>query len=404
MEYLIKNLTQKNEDLALKSAKQILDEGNFAAFEKLCEKSNFLFDFIKSNVCKRFYNAANKDNYKNVIKFFKLYDDTYADVFIQILLKFQDDNLPKEMLELLLEGDENEQAYSAKFFEYMPCPEAINVLNDLAFEEFEPLSDNAILALAKVNDRQSVEKAYQKLTSKDDFEVLQGIKFLTTYPELSQLDKIVEAALNCSMRENAAADIACAVDLYDFSIKNICPNNLLILNSIIIGLGEILPLSQIIDYKIFDIAKELVNINYEDANSQIAQILLNIYSKFKLFYENEEYTYDEDVDTKNEIKKIVSLLQNQGEAFWNEQKDLIFDELDKEDKRIIAALNVIKEIKISNDINKIINLTSHKNELIICLAIETLSVLNSLETVDIQAIAQNITNSNISAIIRNFAK
>ena len=132
-------------------------------------------------------------NYKNVIKFFKLYDDTYADVFIQILLKFQDDNLPKEMLELLLEGDENEQAYSAKFFEYMPCPEAINVLNDLAFEEFEPLSDNAILALAKVNDRQSVEKAYQKLTSKDDFEVLQGIKILTTYPELSQLDKIVEA-------------------------------------------------------------------------------------------------------------------------------------------------------------------------------------------------------------------
>ena len=98
------------------------------------------------------------------------------------------------------------------------------------------------------------------------------------------------------------------------------------------------------------------------------------------------------------------MLQNQGEAFWNEQKDLIFDELDKEDKRIIAALNVIKEIKISNDINKIINLTSHKNELIICLAIETLSVLNSLETVDIQAITQNITNPNISAIIRNFAK
>lgn len=404
MEYLIKNLTQKNEDLALKSAKQILDEGNFEAFEKLCEKSDFLFDFIKTNVCKRFYNAANKDNYKNVINFFKLYDDTYADVFIQILLKFQDDNLPKEMLELLLEGDENEQAYSAKFFEYMPCQEAINVLNDLAFEEFEPLSDNAILALAKINDRQCIEKAYQKLTSKDDFEVLQGIKILTTYPELSQLDKITEAALNCSMRENAAADIACAVDLYNFAIKNICPNNLLILNSIIIGLGEILPLSQIINYKIFDIAKELVNINYEDANSQIAQILLNMHSKFKLFYENEEYTYDEDVDTKNEIKKIVSLLQNQGEAFWNEQKDLIFDELDKEDKRIIAALNVIKEIKISNDINKIINLTSHKNELIICLAIETLSVLDSLETVDIQAIAQNITNSNISAIIRNFAK
>lgn len=403
MEYLIKNLTQKNEDLALKSAKQILDESNFEAFEKLCEKSDFLFDFIKTNVCKRFYNAANPENYRNVINFFKLYDATYADVFIQILLKFADENVTREILELLLEGDDNEKAYCAKFFEYQSCEKAIEILKDLAFDEFEPLSDNATLALAKVNDRQSIERAYVKLNSSDDFEILQGIKFLTTYPELSQLDKIVNAALNCSMRENAAADIACAVDLFDFAIRNNTPNNLLILNSIIIGLGEILPLAQIIDYKIFEITRELVNINYEEANSQIAEVLLNIYSKFKLFYENEEYTYDEDVDTKNEIKKIISLLQNQGEMFWNEQKDLIFEELEKDDKRIIAALNVIKEIKIENNIDKISNLTLHQNELIICLAVETLYVLNKLETIDIQEIAEKIENENISAIIRNFA-
>lgn len=403
MEYLIKNLTQKNEDLALKSAKQLLDEANFEAFEKLCEKSDYLFDFIKTNVCKRLYNSATKENYKNIIKFFKLYDANYADVFIQILLKFPDNTIKKDILELLLEGDENEKAYCAKFFEYSPCEEAINTLNDLAFDDFEPLSDNATLALAKVNDKQCIEKAYQKLESNDDFDILQGIKLLTTYPDLSKLNKIVEAALNCSMRENAAADIACAIDLYDFAIKTMTPNNLLVLNSIIIGLGEILPISQIIDYKIFEITKELVNTNYEEANSQIAELLLNIYSKFKLFYENEEYTYDEDVDTKNEIKKIVSLLQNQGEVFWNEQKELIFEELEQNDKRIIAALNVIKEIKLENDINKIINLTTNQNELIVCLAIETLSILNKIESVNIQAIADKIQNSNISAIIRNFA-
>ena len=70
----------------------------------------------------------------------------------------------------------------------------------------------------------------------------------------------------------------------------------------------------------------------------------------------------------------------------------------------ILIVYVIKEIKISNDINKIINLTSHQNELIVCLAVETLSILNSLEMIDIQEIAQRISNPNISAIIRNFAK
>lgn len=402
MEHLIKNLTQKNEEIALKSAKEIFDGAMLEAFEKLSEKSDFLFDFIKVNVCKRFYTVADANNYKNVIKFFKLYDATYVETFINILLKFPSDDLDSQMLELLQNGDENEKAYCAKYFEIKPNELAKSSLYSCAFDDFEPLSENATLALAKIEDKKSIELAYEKLNSNDDFEVIKGIKFLTVYPELSQLDKIIEVALNCSMRENACADIANAVDLFDLVINKQNSNNLLLLNSIVIGLAEILPLYQIVDFKLFDVFRELINISYEDGNSQISEVLLNMYSKIKLFYENDEYTYDEDVDTKNEIKKMLSLFQNQGEGFWNEQKDLIFDELEQSDKRIIAALNVIKELSLKNHVSKIVNLTTHSNEMIVCLAVEVLAQLEELDKINISVVAQNINNPNIQAIIQQY--
>lgn len=402
MEHLIKNLTQKNEEIALKSAKEILDGALFEAFEKLSEKSDFLFDFIKVNVCKRFYTVADANNYKNVIKFFKLYDATYVETFINILLKFSSDDLDRQMLDLLQNGDENEKAYCAKYFEIKPNELANSSLYSCAFDDFEPLSENATLALAKIEDKKSIELAYEKLNSNDDFEVIKGIKFLTVYPELSQLDKIIEVALNCSMRENACADIANAVDLFDLVINKQNSNNLLLLNSIVIGLAEILPLYQIVDFKLFDVFRELININYEDGNSQISEVLLNMYSKIKLFYENDEYTYDEDVDTKNEIKKMLSLFQNQGEGFWNEQKDLIFDELEQSDKRIIAALNVIKELSLKNHVSKIVNLTTRSNEMIVCLAVEVLAQLEELDKISISEVAKNINDPNIQAIIQQY--
>ena len=90
MEQLIKNLTQKNEDLAMQSAREIINGANVEAFKKLSEKSDFLFDFVRENVCKRLFNAATKENYKNIISFFDIYDETYREVFTKMLSKYAD--------------------------------------------------------------------------------------------------------------------------------------------------------------------------------------------------------------------------------------------------------------------------------------------------------------------------
>ena len=47
MEKLIKNLTQKDEKIALDAAKELLNSKSLKAFELLVQKSDFLYDFIK---------------------------------------------------------------------------------------------------------------------------------------------------------------------------------------------------------------------------------------------------------------------------------------------------------------------------------------------------------------------
>ena len=99
---------------------------------------------------------------------------------------------------------------------------------------------------------------------------------------------------------------------------------------------------------------------------------------------------------------MFSLFQNQGDGFWNEQKDLIFEELEKDDKRIIATLNVIKEFSLKNNVSKVVSLTTNSNEIIICLAIEVLAQLDELHQINFEEVIENITNPNILAIIQSF--
>ena len=398
---LIKNLTQKNEALGMEAAKSILDNSNLDAFAALCEKSDFLFDFVKDNVCKRLYNAANVTNYKNILNLFSVYDDTYADVFVKILSKFGNEDLTKELLAIFEIGSSSQKAYCAKYFEKNHNNAAIENLNQYAFSDDECLSINCIKALSACNNRTGIYTAYEKLKSDDVFEVLKGIRFLTTYPDFSHIDDLVNVAINSSMPENAAQEIANSIDLYEFINEKQTEDRLSLLNSIINGLGEILPLGQVLYYGIFDIIRFLINQSYEEENSQISQILLNMKLKFKLFVENDEYTYDEDIETKNELKKIFVLLNNQGEDFWNEQKQLLVQELSKSERRICATLNLIKEMEEFDNVEAIVNLTNSNNELIVCQAIEALNSIGKIEYINVNNILKNIKNENIAAIIKN---
>ena len=46
-ELLIKNLTSKDEKTAIQAATEIINNCDIDAFKLLCQKSDFLFDFVK---------------------------------------------------------------------------------------------------------------------------------------------------------------------------------------------------------------------------------------------------------------------------------------------------------------------------------------------------------------------
>ena len=70
-EQLVKDLTAKDEQKAFCAAQEIINKTNTEAFKLLADKSEFLFDFVKNNVCKRLNKAINQNNYRNLFAFLK---------------------------------------------------------------------------------------------------------------------------------------------------------------------------------------------------------------------------------------------------------------------------------------------------------------------------------------------
>ena len=73
LELYLKNLTAKDEKKAMEAAFYLVNNSDVSLFKLLVEKSDFLFDFIRNNVCNRIEKVVTKENYRNLIKFFDVY-------------------------------------------------------------------------------------------------------------------------------------------------------------------------------------------------------------------------------------------------------------------------------------------------------------------------------------------
>lgn len=81
------------------------------------------------------------------------------------------------------------------------------------------------------------------------------------------------------MAENIAGEIPYLVDMMTV-LKD--KRGLIVLNNIINGLGEILPLSGVFDYNLYEVFEKLDN----------SVVLLNAREKFNTLTENDEYLFD----------------------------------------------------------------------------------------------------------------
>lgn len=383
----LKKLTGKNKAEYEKVAADMINNGDVLLFKELVDNDGFLFDFVKQNVAERLAKACNEKNYRNLFKFMDYYSPYYDDFIVSILAKYADEDLTDELLDIFETGTVTQKTYCAKFFSYIQDPLAIEILRANSYTENESLNANCAATLGIFQDEASYKDAIRKLWSADEFEKLSAVKFLVIYGNKQAIPELIGAMKNSTMAENIAGEIPYLEDLFEIMDENYA-DGLLVLNNIINGLGEILGLSSVFDYELYDVFERLIR-NSND--SKAAVVLLNASEKFETLTENDEYLFDEDKNTKNEIQDIKKLLSGIN------KKNLIpmvNEELKENSHFVYTAL------EFAQDVLAIRELLKCNNQTIILKTAEVLKKLDNLDESTKTVALLKVNDPNIKSIIR----
>ena len=400
-EVLFKNLTGKNEHLALKAANEVLNDTNNEEFiEYFASKFEFLFDFVQNNVKARFEHVINNENYLNLLKFFKYYSYNLDDFVVSILVKYADENLTDKVLEIFESEHSNhqEKTYCAKYFYYIPDTIAVEALNKNAFSDFEPLMLNCAQSLKEMNDYTNLELACQKLELNDDFEILKAVKYIVAFGDKKFANNLYKALEKSSLKENIAGEIPYLIDIAD-EIKQGKNEALFCFNCIIDGFGEILPLCEVFSFEIKQI------INYLSSKSNINQseavVILNTMLKIDLITQNDEYTFDENKNTKNELNEIQKIFQNFESSFLTNLKEILISDINLDSQFLTDTLNLISEFQLIEAKNTLLKLLKVSNDSASCEIITCLKSLNCLDELNQDEVINKIADNNIKAIVKS---
>lgn len=334
---LIKKLTGKNPDEYEGVAKSLVDNSDVNLFAKLVKQDDFLFDFVKNNVANRIKKAVNQDNYLNLLKFLDNYSPSYDSVIAECLYNFGGIEILPAMKEIFVNGNVEKKAYALKYFSFVPreyVEELLPLIRQTAVSEFEPLSINSIEVLSKMNDEIFKTEALQKLNSEDEFEQYNGVKYLVAFKALDALPQILQVMKKSSLSENIASEIPYLVPVEDL-IKT--DDGVLVLCNIVSAIPEIIPPSAVIDYNLFSIFEDLY---LNNLSSSSAVLLRLAQEKFAELTSNDEYLYDCDKNTKDEVFAINQLLVGIDSY---KLKNLLYDELYDESEFVFFAVDFVDE-------------------------------------------------------------
>ena len=380
----LKKLTGKNPKDFEPVAFDVINIPDVELFKELIDNEDFLFDFIKQNVANRLAKVCNSSNYLNLLQFLKYYSPSYEDVIISNLVKFSDEDLTDKMLAIFEDGTDDEKTYCAKYFSIVQDSLALDFLKENAYSENSSLSANCATALALFGDTESKNEALVKLKSDDEFEKLDGVRFLVSYGDKSVIPAIVDVMKISSFAENIAGDLLYLTDLFSLYKTN-KTDALFVFNSVINGLGEILGLAQIFDFRLYEFIEMLLK---EQTDSEIAVVLANAKDKFNTLTENDEYLFDETKDVKQEVMDIKQLLSS-----FKVNQSLINAELKSESLFVFTAL------EFANNESAIRGLLISANQTVVLKALEMLKQMNSLTKEDKNLALSSVTSEDIKSVI-----
>ncbi len=386
---LFKSITGKNPAEFEQAAKILVNTPDVELYKKLVKQDDFLFDFVKNNVAKRIKQACNKNNYMNLFKFWDYYSSSYDDMMSEVLFEFGGSELLDKVKSYLLNGNNSNKAYALKFlslFKKNINSDIIEYVRELANSEDEYISNNAIELLSKCGDTISKENALNKLNSADEFEQYDGIKFLVTYGACDALESILNVMKKSSLSENIASEIPYLTDL-EILLENSFDNGILVLCNIVNAIPEIIPPNSAIDFNLLQIFE---NLYFNNLTSTSALLLRMAGEKFASLAENEEYLFDCDKNTKDEIANINKFLK---EVNVNKLNSLLYEEVFEESDFVFFAVDYI------NDIEELETLLESSNQTLVLKVLTALKEKHALNSSHKELALNHITNDNIKQII-----
>ena len=338
---LIKKLTGKNPTEYEAVAKSLVDNSDKDLFAKLVKQDDFLFDFIKDNVAKRIQNVCNKDNYLHLLDFLEYYSPSYDTMIARVLYSFSGDDLIADMKEFFLNGSDARKAYAVKYFTFVSperLTEIVPLVRVTAESDFEPLSMNSIELLSILKDEDSKRNALEKLKSDDEFTQFDGVKFLVNYQAKDALTDILTVMKKSSLAENIAAEIPYLLSFEELFEKD-AESALLVLCNILNAIPEILPVSAVSNFDLYTVFEKLLD---KSLTSSIAVALRLAKDKFEELCSNDEYLFDCDKNTKDDVVAINQLLKkvNVGKL-----ESFFYDELFDGSDFVFFALDYVNEVE-----------------------------------------------------------
>ncbi len=321
-----------------------------------------------------------------MLNFLKYYSPSYEEFIVSTLARYADEDLTDKMLEIFENGTEDEKTYCAKFFSYIQDPLALDCLRANAYGQNSSLSANCAAALGVIGDSESYQKAFDMLNSDDSFTQIDGVKFLVSYGDKKAVAQIIEIAKKSSMAENIAAELLYLTDLFTLFDKDY-KDALYILNLVVNGLGEILPLSQVFDFQLYEFLETIIKFPKDSA---ISVVLLNIADKFETLTENDEYLFDETKETKQEVLEIKKLLSN---LDVSQLYFFIDAELQEDSLFVYTALDFTENEEMVR------NLLSANNPTVVLKALETLKQFGCVNQDDKYTALNSVEDENIKSVI-----
>ncbi len=405
---LVDDLLKKDKKISQAAASEIINNADLDAWVYLVENADYILDFIKRNATQKLFMECNSQNIFNLFEFLDYHSPDLDEFVATAFAEFCNDEIVDAMSEFLKNGTNQQKAYAAKFFSIVTKPETAEFLFEASKSDYAPLTDNCALALGALRDKKSYEYYLELLANEDEWKVLSAAGFLSLYGDKNAILPMLRVMSNFNMSEHIAGEIASLEKLsvlFKDENQEIQELSLECFDNILSGLVQIWSLSALFSFEVKACIGKLFELLKEGGvfRNKYSQLLLKAKNRLEFYNNNDEYKYDEDRNTLQELEDICGILNSYPESFWEAQIDNVFEELDSDSqKRKIAALNLISDMKIDYAAQELLKKLNTDDEKMLCeiiIAISNVGGISQISNKD--EILSKIQNATLKAIIEN---